>query len=157
MLANESPDGLVAVTPVAATAELAARILSHRIPVLIEKPPGATSAENRRLVGLAARSGTPHMVSYNRRFNPALMRAHNWLQDAAGRREVRFLAARMLRSSRREAAFVTQTAIHLIDTAQLFLGPATAPSTQWFGRLPAAPVVCGSAVSRAPAGRAPAC
>ena len=63
MLATERLDGLIAVTPIAATAEIVARLLPSKLPLLIEKPPGANSAENRRLMEIAEEHRAPHMVS----------------------------------------------------------------------------------------------
>lgn len=120
MLASEALDGLVAVTPVALTLALAARLLPRGIPLLLEKPPGRSAGETAQLLALAEAAGTPHMVSFNRRFNPALLRAAAWLHKAG--RPPKTALARMLRIDRRETTFVTETGIHLVDAVNGLLG-----------------------------------
>jgi len=121
MLASERLDGIVAVTPMERTLEIASRILRAKVPVVIEKPPGLDVGEGRRLLAVARETGTPHMVSMNRRFCPAVVRARQWLADQA-KRPPRLIVARMLRHKRREAGFVAQTGIHLVDAVCSFLG-----------------------------------
>lgn len=122
MLAGEHLDALVAVTPMEQTLPIASRILRARVPVLIEKPPGLNTDEARRLLAVAEETGTAHMVSFNRRFCPAVMRARRWLRQQEPSRPVRMIAARMFRHKRREDNFVAHTGIHLVDTVLSFLG-----------------------------------
>ncbi len=119
MVAAERLDGLVAVTPVEATAELAARIARLGVPLAIEKPPARTPLAVRRLRDELLSTGTPHMVSLNRRFSPALQRAREWL---AGRQPPAVALSRMLRHDRREAGFPYDTGIHAVDAVVCFLG-----------------------------------
>jgi myo-inositol 2-dehydrogenase / D-chiro-inositol 1-dehydrogenase len=126
MVKREAPDAIVAVTPVAVTRPLVGELLRYRIPLLIEKPPGTTPAEARELLEIATRHGTPHMVSFNRRFVPAVVRARAWLAARGPGERPRLLVARMLRSKRREAEFVTGTGIHLIDAVLSFMGTPAA-------------------------------
>ena len=133
MLAQEHLDGLIAVTPVHLTTTIVSRLLPHGIPLLLEKPPGSNSAETRQLLAVAEKTGAPHMISFNRRFNPAIQQARAWL--AEGGRPPHVLIARMLRVNRRETDFVTATGIHLVDAVISLLGmPAHVSAT----RLPAA-------------------
>jgi len=122
MLAEQQPDGLIAVTPIALTEEIVSGLLPHRIPMVIEKPPGEDSAATRRLLAAAEASGTPHMISFNRRFSPAIMRAREWLAQTAQERPPQVVLCRMLRHNRREDNFVIGTAIHLLDAAISILG-----------------------------------
>jgi predicted dehydrogenase len=122
MLAEDRPDGLIAVTPVSLTAEIALRLLPLRIPLLIEKPPAETAAAARRLAEAASASATPHMVSLNRRFNPAVLMARQWLAANAASRPPFLALARMVRHRRAEPGFATGTAIHLVDLVCSFLG-----------------------------------
>jgi len=125
MLSEEQPDGLIAVTPIVLTEEIVSRLLVHGIPMSIEKPPGEDSAATRRLLAAAEASGTPHMISFNRRFSPAIVKAREWLGDAAEERPPQVLLGRMLRHNRREDNFVVGTAIHLLDAAISILGRPT--------------------------------
>lgn len=121
MLAAERLDGIVAVTPMERTVEIASRILRAKMPVLIEKPPGVNADEARELLAVARETRTPHMVSLNRRFCPAVLKARQWLEANADR-PPRLILARMLRHNRREANFVAHTGIHPVDTVCSFLG-----------------------------------
>ncbi|MCD4823261.1 MAG: Gfo/Idh/MocA family oxidoreductase [Phycisphaerae bacterium] len=125
MLAAEKLDGLVVVTPVKLTASLATRLLPRQIPLMIEKPPGQSPDETRQLLKLAEQYNTPHMVSLNRRFNPALLRAKQWLAENAADRPPQLAVARMLRYNRREPPFAVDTGIHLIDATNCLMGQPT--------------------------------
>ncbi len=129
MVDAEAPDAIVSVTPIALTRKLAAAVLETGIPVLIEKPPGRTPNEARELAAVAAQTGTPHLVSFNRRFIPALTKARAWLQD----RRVDQINARMLRVGRHQPDFIMETGIHLVDTVlSLLPAPATlSTSRRW--------------------------
>lgn len=119
MLEREKPDGLLAITHPAVTATLALDLLPRRIPLVIEKPTGESAADTLRLLECARTHEAPVMVSFNRRFIPAVARARAWL---AGRSPPTLAVGRMLRPARREARFVTGTGIHVIDTVLSFMG-----------------------------------
>jgi myo-inositol 2-dehydrogenase / D-chiro-inositol 1-dehydrogenase len=123
MLAEEKLDGVIALTPVEATRRLAGPILERGLPVVVEKPPGQTITEARQLIAIAEAHHSPHMVSFNRRFNPAIVAARHWLAQAGADRPPRFINARMLRYKRQEPEFVSGTGIHLIDAVLSLLGP----------------------------------
>lgn len=118
MLAGERLDGCIAVTPVQATAAVAQQVITAGIPLLMEKPPGATVQEARRVCALVKRSRARVMVSVNRRFDPALTAAAAW----RGSRPLEFVRATMLRHSRREPEFITDTAIHCVDALRWIAG-----------------------------------
>ncbi len=122
MLERERLDALVAVTPVSATATVAADLLPRGIPLVIEKPTGESAADARRLLAIARQHGAPHMVSFNRRYIPAIARAREWLARQGPERAPRLVVGRMLRPARTELGFVTGTGIHLIDTVLSFMG-----------------------------------
>ena len=123
MMERERPDGLVAITPLSRTAAIAGELLGFGIPMVIEKPPGESSAETRLLLEAAAKRGTPHMVSFNRRFIPAVVRAREWISAGGAGRAPKLMVARMLRHARREKGFPVGTGIHLIDTVLSIMGP----------------------------------
>jgi predicted dehydrogenase len=122
MLEDERLDAIVALTPVHATAAVATDLLPRGIPLLIEKPTGESAADTRRLLAMARKRGAPHMVSFNRRSIPAIVRAREWLAQQGPRRAPRLVVGRMLRPDRTDLEFVTETAIHLIDTVPSFTG-----------------------------------
>lgn len=121
MLAVECLDACIAVTPVDQTARLAARILEAGIPLLMEKPPGATLEEARQLSELAKASGLPVMVSFNRRFDPAIQVGLDWKAD----RPILYLRAVMARHARREPDFILGTAVHAVDALRYLGGEAS--------------------------------
>ncbi len=147
MIDAEKPDAIVAITPLELTLDIGRELLSLGIPVLLEKPPGRTVGEAIELSRAAESYGTPHMVSLNRRFNPAVVGAREWLR---GRSEAEALqiTGRMLRVSRLEDYFISGTAIHLVDTILSFMdGVTQVYSERWqtkAGGRSASAQLCGS-------------
>lgn len=140
MLDAEKPDGLVVITPVRLTASIVADLIPRRIPLMIEKPPGQNPDETRRLLALAQKYDTPHMVSFNRRFSPALTRAKQWLAENAADRPPQLAVARMIRYNRTEPTFVVDTGIHLVDATNCLMGQPTGVNAWNRGRVWAARV-----------------
>ena len=132
MIAEEKPDALIAITPVGSTFSIAGDLLTYRLPLLMEKPPGESARETRELLTVARRHGSPVMVSFNRRFNPALVEARKWLAENPVSSPPDLVIARMLRSARREKGFIVGTGIHLIDTTLSLVGiPVAVKSFRW--------------------------
>lgn len=122
MIDQEQLDGIVAITPVPLTERIACELLPYRIPLVIEKPPGPDSATTLRIIEVADEYGTPHMVSLNRRFGPARLKALEWLRSRPEDRPVRLAISRMLRFNRREPEFNTSTGIHIVDATVSLVG-----------------------------------
>lgn len=122
MFGREVIDGLVAVTPLENTCELGCELLRMEVPLLLEKPPGRTVAETKLLLFAAEQAGTPHMISFNRRFSPAVSRARDWLEEREEERPPDLILARMLRHARVEQRFAMGTGIHAIDTVRYLRG-----------------------------------
>ncbi|HJS57288.1 MAG TPA: Gfo/Idh/MocA family oxidoreductase [Vicinamibacteria bacterium] len=120
MLEAEQPDAVVVVVPVESTVAVGTLALERGIPVLLEKPPGATVAETDRLIAAAERSGrsVPHLVAFNRRFAP-LVRELRRRIDGAG--ALQHLHYEMTRVERRDPDFST-TAIHGLDAVRYLAG-----------------------------------
>lgn len=118
MLEREKLDACIAVVPGERIAEIGIKLLQAKMPCVVEKPLGATISEVRRLLDFAKTTGTPNMVSVNRRFMPFLSRGMKWA-EAAGK--VRYVHCAMLRHARREPDFLRFTAIHALDTMR-FIG-----------------------------------
>jgi len=112
MLDKESLDGILAITPISITEKIAGYLLKKNIPVLIEKPPGVDLDAAKRLLSLAEKCGTPHMISFNRQFVPAIQKACDWINAGGIERQPKIVIARMLRAVRREDNFVAATGIH---------------------------------------------
>ena len=123
MLEDESVDALLAITPLDLTAGIVSGLLERDVVLLIEKPPGLNPEQTRVLAEGANFAHRSHMVSFNRRFSPALMRALTYIQEDSLPFPFHASAA-MVRDARRETGFVVGTGIHIIDTLCALFGPA---------------------------------
>jgi len=111
-------DAVLSIVPPAAMPAALETIVQHSRPVLIEKPLGRDLAEARTIA--AKLDGHPHMVSLNRRFDPAVAIARRWM---AQRSPASRLFAIIKRRERRESDFVWSTGIHATDLLCNLLGP----------------------------------
>ncbi len=130
MLEKEELSGIVAVTPTHLTRTIAGELLEKGIPLLIEKPAGKCVAEAQELLNIADRTRTPHMISFNRRFNPAILHAKKWIRERGDEYRPSFFSARMLRTGRNEENFVMFTGIHAVDTVMSFSGVPVSVTSQ---------------------------
>ena len=118
MLSSEELDGCIAVTPIPVTAAVASQVIAAGVPLLMEKPPGAALEQTDQVLQLVAQADARVMVSMNRRFDPALRAACEWL----GERPLRYIRGTMLRARRREPDFFFGTAIHCLDAVRGIAG-----------------------------------
>ena len=120
-LSGAALDALVVVLPIPVMAQATPQFLRRRLPMVIEKPLGRNFSEAREIVAAVEASGAPVMVSLNRRFDPALRMALEWL----GRERlcIRLAEGCMLRSHRAEPDFIWGTGVHLIDALCHAAGP----------------------------------
>lgn len=112
MIEKERPDGCVCVMPIGLTASLAIDLMKRNMPVTVEKPMGDSLEQILEIVKTAEETGTPNMVSVNRRFDPLIRRGLRWAKEQGN---LRYVRASILRHNRREATFVSGTAFHCID------------------------------------------
>ena len=119
LLAREEIDGCIAVVPAENIAETGILLLNRHIPCVVEKPLGSVFSEVEALAKKAAESGTPNMVSVNRRFMPFLNSALEWARNAGSIRYVHCILARHARSERE---FIWATAVHAVDTLRYTAG-----------------------------------
>lgn len=117
MLDSETLDACWVVTAAVATRDVAGQLMERRIPILLEKPPGANLVEARELAEISRQTGTPNMVAFNRRWAPATRGAIEWIADM---KKVEYVYARMLRSNRMDEHFAFETGIHLLDCVRFF-------------------------------------
>ena len=139
LLSREGIDGCVTVVPPARISEVGAILLERRIPCVVEKPLGSTFPEVKGLCSVAVLSGTPNMVSVNRRFMPFLNRGLQWAQRAG---PIRYLRSTIARHARSEPEFIWATAVHAVDTLRYIEGDVAgfdcvpvcsgANSIQWY-------------------------
>jgi myo-inositol 2-dehydrogenase / D-chiro-inositol 1-dehydrogenase len=119
MLDTENLDGCVCIMPMEHIVDVSIKLLARRIPCVIEKPLGTSLSDAERLNRTACDSGTPHMVSVNRRFMPYLNQARSWLEEVG---PVRYVRATQVRHARNEPDFIWSTAIHVLDALRYAIG-----------------------------------
>ncbi len=119
MIEKEHPDGCVCVMPIELTAPLAIDLMKRGMPVTVEKPMGESLEKIRKIVSAAEETGTPNMVSVNRRFDPLICKGLQWARDQGA---LRYVRASILRHNRREPTFMSGTAIHPIDALRSIVG-----------------------------------
>jgi len=119
MLSGEEIDACITVVPAERISEIGVNLLGSRMPCLVEKPLASTLAELRALGSAAFSSGTPNMVSVNRRFMPFLNRALQWTRNVG---PIRYLRCTLARHARCEPEFIWATAVHALDTLRYIAG-----------------------------------
>ena len=119
MLSKEDLDGCISVMPMERIVEVGIRLLRTGIPSVIEKPLGVSLAQVSDLLEAARETGTPHMVSVNRRFMPFLNRALDWATEIGA---LRYVRCTMIRHERKEADFIWSTVVHAIDALRYVAG-----------------------------------
>jgi predicted dehydrogenase len=119
LLSREEIDGCITVVPPERISEVGAILLERRTPCVVEKPLGSTLPDVKSLCATAVSSGTPNMVSVNRRFMPFLNRGLQWARNAG---PIRFLRSTIARHARSEPEFIWATAVHVVDTLRYIEG-----------------------------------
>ena len=117
MLEEQKPDAVVCLVRENATAEVSANVLNLGFPILFEKPPGLTKTEVLSIAEAAKKSGTPHMVAFNRRHMPVMTK----LKEIADERKITHIGYDFYRKGRYDVDFST-TAIHAVDTVKYIAG-----------------------------------
>ena len=112
MIGKEKPDACWVVAPIEGTRGIAGRVMELGVPVIFEKPPGKNLREAKELAEISARTGTPNMVAFNRRWAPCTLKAMEWAREHA---PFEYLYSRMLRAKRMDETFALGTGIHLLD------------------------------------------
>lgn len=140
MLLLEELNACICIMPVDRIVDVGAFLLRKGMPCVIEKPLGISLQQAELLAQVARETGTPHMVSVNRRFIPYINQAQAWAR-AAG--QLQFVRATQVRHARSEDDFIWSTAIHPVDALR-YLGGEIAGfrtvthsgnglSTTWYG------------------------
>jgi myo-inositol 2-dehydrogenase/D-chiro-inositol 1-dehydrogenase len=120
MLEQEKPDAVCLIVPAHVTFELAMLILELGYPLLLEKPPGLTKVEVERLAEMAESRNIPHMVAFNRRFEPLVIQLKTALLPVQAS-EIHHIQYELCRINRPDPDF-SITAIHAIDTLKFIAG-----------------------------------
>jgi predicted dehydrogenase len=131
LLKNERIDACVTVMPVELIAGVAIKLLKKGVPCVIEKPLGTSITEIEHLAAVARETGTPHLVSVNRRFFPFLKKAILWAEKQG---RIQYVRATMIRHKRSEPDFIWSTAIHAVDAVRQIAGEIKNFKAQVFRR-----------------------
>jgi predicted dehydrogenase len=123
LLSREQIHACIAVVPPERISETGILLLNRHIPCVVEKPLGSVLAEVEELAKKAAESGTPNMVSVNRRFMPFLNGALEWARNAG---PIRYVHCTLARQARSEREFIWATAVHAVDTLRYIAGEVEA-------------------------------
>ncbi len=124
MLAEERIDLLTVAVPTRAHLDVAAHVIEHGVPLLVEKPLAATLAEGERLRDLAAAAGVPLTVGHIERFNPAVVELQRRLRAGELGRVFQMHARRVgpFPERVRDVGVVLDLAPHDIDVMRFLLG-----------------------------------
>jgi predicted dehydrogenase len=134
MLEAERPDAVVVVVPLERTVAVGSMVLERGIPLLLEKPPGETTAGVDCLIAAAESGGrlVPHQVAFNRRFAPLIQELRRRITEAG---PLQHLDYEITRVERRDPDFST-TAIHGLDAVRYLAGADYAEARFRYRELP---------------------
>lgn len=119
LMDSSSVDGVVIAATTNAHAEIAFKLISQRIPVLIEKPITDDIESTREILSLAHQTEVPAMCGFVERFNPAVRTALSMLDEPIKH----FMSVRHSPANpRTTASVVYDLLIHDIDAALAFNG-----------------------------------
>jgi myo-inositol 2-dehydrogenase / D-chiro-inositol 1-dehydrogenase len=119
MIDEVKPGILYCMVQPSATAAVVEQLLTLRIPLFTEKPPGVTVAQAEKLAALAAEHRVLNYVAFNRRAMPGVLRLKQWVMENG---PIRYARAEMLRNRRLEPEFGIGTAIHPLDCLRFLCG-----------------------------------
>src|SRR6185369_15480840 len=131
MLSSEQFNLCIAVVPVDKIFALGIGLLKRGVACVVEKPLGATFLEATALRDGARLTGTPNMVSVNRRFMPWLNQSIGWARSIG---KVRYVRAVMSRNARTEPEFLWETAVHCVDALRHIAGNVKQASVRRMGQ-----------------------
>ncbi len=117
MIDEEKPDGIILVVPLTLTCSIAQKILKTGIPLMLEKPPGATVAETKQLIAAAKENQSSHMVAFNRRSTPLIKLLKKKIFSNFSSGDIQYIRYDFARVNRSDPQFYT-TAIHGIDAVR---------------------------------------
>jgi len=118
MLDIEQPDVVCLNVPPSEICTITCDVLKRRIPILLEKPPGLTTAEIDLMIEEAEKGNVPNQVAFNRRYMPLVIWLNKMIQQEFNIKQLQSVGFEMTRIDRREADFST-TAIHGIDLLRM--------------------------------------
>ncbi|WP_308639613.1 Gfo/Idh/MocA family protein [Paenibacillus silvisoli] len=122
MLTQEELDAVWVIVPDYLTTAVTLHVMKTGTAVLLEKPPGANTAEVLLMQEEAAQRGIQHRVAFNRRHVPMVRKLIDKLQDQTRQgKRIYSITYDMIRIKRTDPDFST-TAVHAIDAAKWIAG-----------------------------------
>jgi myo-inositol 2-dehydrogenase/D-chiro-inositol 1-dehydrogenase len=121
MLGVEVPDAVVVAVPPERACDIATSILKKGIPLLLEKPPGISLGELRRLALAAGGKGLGAQVAFNRRYMPIMLKALDIIRSEFAYPFSGHVVYEMARFDRWDRDF-SITAIHAFDAVLMLTG-----------------------------------
>jgi predicted dehydrogenase len=116
LLADEELDAIaVAVSP-SALVSVMEQVVTRRLPIFSEKPPGISSVEAGRLADLV---DVPNVVAFNRRYIP-LNNVFKSVVDEMS--DVFFVEGHFFRHNRQDPTFALETGIHWVNFMEYLFG-----------------------------------
>lgn len=124
MLDQEKPDAVSVVVPTPYHKEVVLECLKRSIPTLVEKPIASNLAEAREMLNLSVKKNTYLLVGHIERFNPAVIRLKNIIDQKRVGKVVSLLAIRVGISPPRipHANVLLDLSIHDVDICNYLLG-----------------------------------
>ena len=116
LLDDEAVDAIaVAVTPTA-LASVLKRVVTRRVPIFSEKPPGVTTQEAKDLSDLVT---VPNVLAFNRRFIPLNNTFKSLVEDLE---DIYYVEGAFYRHQRMDETFMIGTGIHWINFMEYLFG-----------------------------------
>lgn len=109
MLDKEDVSAVLVVVPFSLTFEITTEIMKRKIPIILEKPPGANLSEVKLLAQMQEELFAPHYVAFNRRTMPQI----TYIKEAIKNQVPNYIHYEMYRVNRLEP--FASTAIHAVD------------------------------------------
>lgn len=135
VLARADVDAVGIAAGPAAHFEIGLAALERGLPVFMEKPPAATAAEARKLADASAKSGTPAVLGFMKRYATANRIAANVIRSAEFAQPVSFLGQYMtaptyFAKDPDYTGFYLHHCVHYLDLVPWLMGPVAALSTR---------------------------
>jgi len=127
-------DVVYVVTQPNFTADISIYCIEHDLHTSVEKPPGLTSADTRRILEAESKHNVKAMVSFNRRYIPEVLAIRNMVMDRGG--AIHCAATYNKPATRWSDVWgmhpVIHDAIHHVDLLRWFAGDADAVYSEYY-------------------------
>ncbi len=84
MIEETAPDAVYVLMPPHHLFDIAIHVLSQKLHLFLEKPPGVTAEQTRQMANCAEANGCISLVGFNRRYIPLMVQCRNRVRDRGG-------------------------------------------------------------------------